>query len=157
MSMKPAPAPEPLHRLGRTFRNVGWHVLHLAVMALPFVSGCRSCRPHQLSQHPSADAGASATASRAGTTAMPIFLEIIGPPSAFSGLPSIPGLMLEDHGRQTLPDGRWRLATYAVSTAVVDQIRALGLEVGVLQTEAEVQAEWQRIADKVRDGGGGKS
>ena len=88
---------------------------------------------------------------------MPIFLEIIGPPSAFSGLPSIPGLMLEDHGRQTLPDGRWRLATYAVSTAVVDQIRALGLEVEVLQTEAEVQAEWQRIADKVRDGGGGKS
>lgn len=84
---------------------------------------------------------------------MPILVAITGPAEAFAQLPSIGGVLLQDHGRHTLPDGRWQYSTYVTSSVVVDQIRALGLQVDVLQTAEQVQVDLQRIVDR-NDGGG---
>lgn len=138
-------------RIGLLGTRRTWALAATSLM-LGLLPGCRSCRPDD---QPVAllDAGSPPAASTKGTKTMPVFVEIVGPASAFAGLASVAGVMLDDHARHTLPDGRWRVATYVSSIAMVDRIQALGLDVEVRQTAEQVQAELQRIANDVNDGG----
>jgi hypothetical protein len=73
-----------------------------------------------------------------------LFVTIIGPREKFDGLDAIDGIMPNDHGTEKLPDGTWAYSTYAYESTL-DQIRALGLQVEIVQTAAEVQREMDRI------------
>lgn len=73
-----------------------------------------------------------------------LFVTIIGPREKFNGLDQIDGVMPNDHGTEKLPDGTWAYSTYAYESTL-DQIRALGLQVEIVQTAEEVQREFDRI------------
>jgi hypothetical protein len=73
-----------------------------------------------------------------------LFVTIIGPREKFDGLDGIDGVMPNDHGTEKLPDGTWAYSTYAYESTL-DQIRALGLQVEIVQTAEEVQREFDRI------------
>jgi len=84
---------------------------------------------------------------------MPVLVRAVGSSAQFAGLPSVPGVLLEDHGIRQLDDDLWSVVTYLTSPDVVAGLTGLGLQVEVLLTEAEVQARGEQIARDAEEGG----
>jgi hypothetical protein len=76
-------------------------------------------------------------------------VEIRGKYQAFSGLPAVKGIMIEDHNQHQLADGTYSINAYLSSTDLIDVIRSRGLAVKVLQTTEELIREGQEIARRV--------
>jgi hypothetical protein len=81
---------------------------------------------------------------------MPLFVDIIGTADKFAGLRTL-GVLIDDHGQSTLPDGQWVWSVYVSSQAVVDQLRARGLVVEVLEDEGQVEQEGIDIERELDD------
>ena len=98
------------------------------------------------------------TPDAAGATAGPTLVEIRGPYQAFSDLPVVKGIMIEDHGQHQLADGTWSVNAYLSSADLVEVIRGRGLQVKVLKTAAELARQGEEMAHELeaaehRDGG----
>ena len=73
-------------------------------------------------------------------------VEIRGQYQAFSGLPAMKGIHIEDHNQHQLADGTWSINAYLSSADLIEAIRARGLQVKVLQTAEELVRESEKIA-----------
>ena len=77
-----------------------------------------------------------------------LLIEVTGDDDTFeaAALPSIAGVLYDDHAARPLDDGTWAVDVYVSDQTVVTAIQATGLTVTVLQTADEVQAELADIA-----------
>jgi len=73
-------------------------------------------------------------------------VEIRGKYQAFSGLPAVKGIRIQDHGQHQLADGTWSVSAYLSSSDLIEVIRSRGLAVKVLQTTEEIYRQSQEIA-----------
>jgi hypothetical protein len=76
----------------------------------------------------------------------PAFVRVSGTIDRMEELPSVDGFILDDHGQSVLEDDLGEVTGYVISDDVITAIRALNLEVEVLLTSEEVDAEAAEIA-----------
>jgi hypothetical protein len=81
----------------------------------------------------------------------PAEVRITGTREQLQELPSVVGLILDDHGQRLLDDDRGSVVGAVLSDAVITAIRALGLQVDVLATSEQVIARQEQIAAEQGD------
>jgi len=79
----------------------------------------------------------------------PISIKVTGTSAQLAGLPSTPGVHVDDHGVERLGRDRWSVTPLFASREVIDVLRGRGLQVEVLLDEVQFRARGCQIAREV--------
>lgn len=75
-----------------------------------------------------------------------MLVELRGTIQALDALPAQKGILIAAQGHQQLADGTWSVRAYLSAPELIDELRARGLSVQVLQTPEQMARESEELA-----------